>query len=98
MAVIEDCWFQAMQDEIHEFDRLEVWELVPRPSMLWLSRFMWIYKVEAVNIEYDHLQMVSKPAFLNGDLKEKSLSVSLRILKTRQSHVHLSSEEGSLWA
>ncbi|GKA27205.1 retrovirus-related pol polyprotein from transposon TNT 1-94 [Tanacetum coccineum] len=24
MAVIEDCWFQAMQDEIHEFDRLEV--------------------------------------------------------------------------
>ncbi|GJR80120.1 retrovirus-related pol polyprotein from transposon TNT 1-94 [Tanacetum coccineum] len=31
MAVIEDCWFQAMQDEIHEFDRLEVWELIPRP-------------------------------------------------------------------
>ncbi|GJV55992.1 integrase, catalytic region, zinc finger, CCHC-type containing protein [Tanacetum coccineum] len=24
MAVIEDCWFQAMQDEIHEFDRLEI--------------------------------------------------------------------------
>ncbi|GKF55568.1 retrovirus-related pol polyprotein from transposon TNT 1-94, partial [Tanacetum coccineum] len=22
MAVIKDCWFQAMQDEIHEFDRL----------------------------------------------------------------------------
>ncbi|GJX62911.1 retrovirus-related pol polyprotein from transposon TNT 1-94 [Tanacetum coccineum] len=22
-VVIEDCWFQAMQDEIHEFDRLE---------------------------------------------------------------------------
>ncbi|GJT87793.1 hypothetical protein Tco_1069510 [Tanacetum coccineum] len=32
MAMIEDCWFQAMQDEIHEFDRLEVWELVPRLS------------------------------------------------------------------
>ncbi|GJS69765.1 hypothetical protein Tco_0702606 [Tanacetum coccineum] len=27
MAVIEDCWFQAMQDEIHEFDRLEVWKI-----------------------------------------------------------------------
>ncbi|GKD93890.1 hypothetical protein Tco_1373727, partial [Tanacetum coccineum] len=23
MAVIEDCWFQAMQDEIHEFDHLK---------------------------------------------------------------------------
>nr|GFB11948.1 retrovirus-related Pol polyprotein from transposon TNT 1-94 [Tanacetum cinerariifolium] len=27
--ITEDCWFQAMQDEIHEFDRLQVWELVP---------------------------------------------------------------------
>ncbi|GJX00031.1 putative ribonuclease H-like domain-containing protein [Tanacetum coccineum] len=27
-AVTEDCWFQAMQEEIHEFDRLDVWELV----------------------------------------------------------------------
>ncbi|GKF46579.1 hypothetical protein Tco_0136381, partial [Tanacetum coccineum] len=27
-AVTEDCWFQAMQDEIYEFDRLDVWELV----------------------------------------------------------------------
>ncbi|GKE81025.1 hypothetical protein Tco_1551025 [Tanacetum coccineum] len=24
-AITEDCWFQAMQDEIHEFDRLQVW-------------------------------------------------------------------------
>ncbi|GJR37983.1 hypothetical protein Tco_1213667 [Tanacetum coccineum] len=31
MAVNEDSWFKAMQDEIHEFDRLKVWELVPRP-------------------------------------------------------------------
>ncbi|GKE19961.1 hypothetical protein Tco_1431473 [Tanacetum coccineum] len=23
-AITEDCWFQAMQDEIHEFDRLQV--------------------------------------------------------------------------
>ncbi|GJR95504.1 retrovirus-related pol polyprotein from transposon TNT 1-94 [Tanacetum coccineum] len=31
-VVTEDCWFQAMQDEIHEFDRLDVWELVPPPD------------------------------------------------------------------
>ncbi|GKC34536.1 hypothetical protein Tco_1046920, partial [Tanacetum coccineum] len=31
-AMTEDCWFQAMQDEIHKFDRLQVWELVPRPD------------------------------------------------------------------
>nr|GEW19910.1 retrovirus-related Pol polyprotein from transposon TNT 1-94 [Tanacetum cinerariifolium] len=33
-AITEDCWFQAMQDEIHEFDRLQVWELVPQPDYL----------------------------------------------------------------
>nr|GEU74574.1 hypothetical protein [Tanacetum cinerariifolium] len=26
-AINKDCWFQAMQDESHEFDRLQVWEL-----------------------------------------------------------------------
>nr|GFC28756.1 hypothetical protein [Tanacetum cinerariifolium] len=31
-AIIEDCWFQAMQDEIYEFDRLQVWELVHQPD------------------------------------------------------------------
>ncbi|GKE85700.1 retrovirus-related pol polyprotein from transposon TNT 1-94 [Tanacetum coccineum] len=46
MAVIEDCWFQAMQDEIHEFDRLEVWELVPRPVYIMVIALKWIYKVK----------------------------------------------------
>ncbi|GKD92497.1 retrovirus-related pol polyprotein from transposon TNT 1-94, partial [Tanacetum coccineum] len=46
MAVIEDCWFQAMQDEIHEFDRLKVWELVPRPIYVMVIALKWIYKVK----------------------------------------------------
>ncbi|GJY77317.1 retrovirus-related pol polyprotein from transposon TNT 1-94 [Tanacetum coccineum] len=46
MAMIEDCWFQAMQDEIHEFDRLEVWELVPRRVYVMVIALKWIYKVK----------------------------------------------------
>ncbi|GJW50560.1 retrovirus-related pol polyprotein from transposon TNT 1-94 [Tanacetum coccineum] len=46
MAVIEDCWFQAMQDEIHEFDRLYVWELVPHPVYVMVIALKWIYKVK----------------------------------------------------
>ncbi|GJT20591.1 hypothetical protein Tco_0890528 [Tanacetum coccineum] len=34
MAVIEDCWFQAMQDEIHEFDRLKKKSLSSQPEGL----------------------------------------------------------------
>ncbi|GKF32211.1 hypothetical protein Tco_0102009, partial [Tanacetum coccineum] len=28
-AMIEPSWIDAMQEEIHEFERLQVWELVP---------------------------------------------------------------------
>ncbi|GJX06901.1 putative ribonuclease H-like domain-containing protein [Tanacetum coccineum] len=45
-AITEDCWFQAMQDEIHEFDRLDVWELVPLPDCAMIIALKWIYKVK----------------------------------------------------
>ncbi|GJW43181.1 integrase, catalytic region, zinc finger, CCHC-type containing protein [Tanacetum coccineum] len=44
-AVSEACWFEAMQDEIHEFDRLQIWELVPRPDFIMIIALKWIYKV-----------------------------------------------------
>ncbi|GJX63399.1 retrovirus-related pol polyprotein from transposon TNT 1-94 [Tanacetum coccineum] len=36
----------AMQDEIHEFDRLKVWELVPQPDCVMIIILKWIYKVK----------------------------------------------------
>ncbi|GKE79970.1 integrase, catalytic region, zinc finger, CCHC-type containing protein, partial [Tanacetum coccineum] len=45
-AVTEDCCFQAMQDEIHEFDRLDVWELVPPLDCAMIIALKWIYKVK----------------------------------------------------
>ncbi|GKB60419.1 retrovirus-related pol polyprotein from transposon TNT 1-94, partial [Tanacetum coccineum] len=45
-VVAEYCWFQAMQDEIHEFDRLDVWELVPPPDCAMIIALKWIYKVK----------------------------------------------------
>ncbi|GJY66723.1 retrovirus-related pol polyprotein from transposon TNT 1-94, partial [Tanacetum coccineum] len=35
-----------MQDEIHEFDRLDVWELVPPPYSAMIIALKWIYKVK----------------------------------------------------
>ncbi|GJT28626.1 integrase, catalytic region, zinc finger, CCHC-type containing protein [Tanacetum coccineum] len=46
MAVNEDSWFKAMQDKIHEFDRLKVWELVPRPDYVMVIGLKWIYIVK----------------------------------------------------
>ncbi|GKB02336.1 integrase, catalytic region, zinc finger, CCHC-type containing protein [Tanacetum coccineum] len=45
-VITEDCWFQAMQDEINKFDRLQVWELVPPPDCVMIIALKWIYKVK----------------------------------------------------
>ncbi|GKC60938.1 retrovirus-related pol polyprotein from transposon TNT 1-94, partial [Tanacetum coccineum] len=45
-AITKDCWFQAMQDEIYEFDQLQVWELVPQPDCVMIIALKWIYKVK----------------------------------------------------
>ncbi|GJW00646.1 retrovirus-related pol polyprotein from transposon TNT 1-94 [Tanacetum coccineum] len=44
MVVTEDSWFEAMQNEIHEFDRLEVWVLVPKPKGVMIIALKCIYK------------------------------------------------------
>ncbi|GKF95165.1 retrovirus-related pol polyprotein from transposon TNT 1-94, partial [Tanacetum coccineum] len=41
----EPSWINAMQEEIHEFKRLQVWELVSCPDKVMLIKLKWIYKV-----------------------------------------------------
>nr|GEU40777.1 hypothetical protein [Tanacetum cinerariifolium] len=45
-AMIKPSWINAMQEEIHEFKRLEVWELVPCPDKVFLIKLKWIYKIK----------------------------------------------------
>ncbi|GKE61676.1 retrovirus-related pol polyprotein from transposon TNT 1-94, partial [Tanacetum coccineum] len=45
-AMTEPSWIDAMQEEIHKFERLEVWELVPCPDKVLLIKLKWIYKVK----------------------------------------------------
>ncbi|GKE43037.1 putative ribonuclease H-like domain-containing protein [Tanacetum coccineum] len=42
----ESCWIEAMQEELNKFERLEVWELVPRPDCVMVIPLKWIYKVK----------------------------------------------------
>ncbi|GJW79107.1 retrovirus-related pol polyprotein from transposon TNT 1-94 [Tanacetum coccineum] len=44
--MIEPSWIDAMQEEINEFEGLEVWELVPCPDNVFLIKLKWIYKVK----------------------------------------------------
>ncbi|GJZ61799.1 retrovirus-related pol polyprotein from transposon TNT 1-94 [Tanacetum coccineum] len=70
-ALTQACWIEAMQEELNEFERLKVWELVPRPYKVMVITLKWIYKV--------------KQDELGGILKEQArLSGSLVTVRGRE--------------
>ncbi|GJV50909.1 retrovirus-related pol polyprotein from transposon TNT 1-94 [Tanacetum coccineum] len=84
-ALTQSCWIEVMQEELNEFERLEVWELVPRPDKVMVITLKWIYKVKldelgeairiflafAAHVNMVVYQMDVKTAFLNGNLQEE---------------------------
>nr|GEY55944.1 hypothetical protein [Tanacetum cinerariifolium] len=57
-ALTQSCWIEAMQEELNEFERLEVWELVPRPDKVMVITLKWIYK-EGIDFE-DSFALVAR--------------------------------------
>ncbi|GJY85515.1 retrovirus-related pol polyprotein from transposon TNT 1-94 [Tanacetum coccineum] len=45
-AMTKLLWIDAIQEEIHKFERLQVWELVPCPDKVLLIKLKWIYKIK----------------------------------------------------
>nr|GEU74770.1 hypothetical protein [Tanacetum cinerariifolium] len=45
-ALSKSCWIEAIQEELNEFERLEVWELIPRSDRVMIITLKWIYKVK----------------------------------------------------
>ncbi|GJT06267.1 retrovirus-related pol polyprotein from transposon TNT 1-94 [Tanacetum coccineum] len=80
----DSVWIQAMQDELHQFDRLNVWELVDNPfkktviklKLLWKNKkdednTVIRNKARLVAKGYAQEEMDVKMAFLNVPLKEE---------------------------
>ncbi|GKD67111.1 retrovirus-related pol polyprotein from transposon TNT 1-94, partial [Tanacetum coccineum] len=84
-AMIKASWIDAMQEEIHEFERLKVWELVLCPDNVqedgidFEESFAPVARIEAIcifvaNATHKNMkiyQMDVKMAFLNRELKEE---------------------------
>nr|GEX76716.1 retrovirus-related Pol polyprotein from transposon TNT 1-94 [Tanacetum cinerariifolium] len=60
-------------DKIHEFDRLQVWELVPQPDCVMIIALKWIYKVK-LN-EYDDV-LKNKARLVARDIDKKGELIS----------------------
>nr|GEX10253.1 retrovirus-related Pol polyprotein from transposon TNT 1-94 [Tanacetum cinerariifolium] len=42
--IADSAWIEAMQEELHQFDRLQVWELVDKPFGKTAIRLKWLWK------------------------------------------------------
>ncbi|GJU27808.1 retrovirus-related pol polyprotein from transposon TNT 1-94 [Tanacetum coccineum] len=77
-AIDDSAWMEAMQDELHQFDKLNVWELIYKPFGKKES-FALVSCLEAVrgfvayaaHKSFPIYQMDVKMAVLNGPLKEE---------------------------
>ncbi|GJU42702.1 retrovirus-related pol polyprotein from transposon TNT 1-94 [Tanacetum coccineum] len=84
-ALTQLCWIEAMQEELHKFERLEVRELVPlldkvmeegidfEESFASVARLeaVWIFLAFAAHMNMIVYQMDVKTTFLNGILREE---------------------------
>ncbi|GKC21997.1 retrovirus-related pol polyprotein from transposon TNT 1-94 [Tanacetum coccineum] len=42
--IVDSAWIEAMQEELHQFDRLQVWELVYKPFGKTVIKLKWLWK------------------------------------------------------
>nr|GEX03173.1 retrovirus-related Pol polyprotein from transposon TNT 1-94 [Tanacetum cinerariifolium] len=83
-AMADSAWIESMQEKLHRFDRLDVWELVDRPLCTNVINLKWIWKNKLARLEAVRLfiayaahksfivyQMDVKTAFLYDPLKEE---------------------------
>nr|GEZ69308.1 hypothetical protein [Tanacetum cinerariifolium] len=43
-AMADSAWIESMQEELHQFDRLDLWELVDRPLCTNVINLKWLWK------------------------------------------------------
>ncbi|GJS53909.1 putative ribonuclease H-like domain-containing protein [Tanacetum coccineum] len=73
-ALTQSCWIRAMQEELNEFERLRVWELVPRPDKIRDIRiFSFCRSQNDVSTKW------IETAFSNGNLRKRFMIASLTI-------------------
>ncbi|GKE58752.1 retrovirus-related pol polyprotein from transposon TNT 1-94 [Tanacetum coccineum] len=59
----DSAWIEAMQEELYQFDRLEVWELVDKPFGKTVIKLKWLWKNkkdEDQTVIYNKGQLVAK--------------------------------------
>nr|GEZ20179.1 hypothetical protein [Tanacetum cinerariifolium] len=62
-AMADSAWINAMQEELHQFDRLQLWELVDKPFGKHVIKLKWLWKNkkdEEQNVIHNKARLVAK--------------------------------------
>nr|GEW48178.1 hypothetical protein [Tanacetum cinerariifolium] len=62
-AMANFAWIEAMQEELHQFDRLQAWELVDKPFGKSIIRLKWLWKNkkdEGQTVIHNNARLVAK--------------------------------------
>ena len=73
-------WIEAMQEELNEFVRLDVWELVPSPENLKSLSLMWLFKNkqdEENTVIWNKSRLVVRGYYQEEGISLKNLSLLL---------------------
>ncbi|GJV95943.1 retrovirus-related pol polyprotein from transposon TNT 1-94 [Tanacetum coccineum] len=88
-ALNQACWIEAMQEELNEFERLEVWGIKnPLPPVLDLSYSKFFLLAYAAHLNMIVYQIDVKTTFLNNILREEVYTLIMRVAKILD-EVHL---------
>nr|GEY86890.1 integrase, catalytic region, zinc finger, CCHC-type, peptidase aspartic, catalytic [Tanacetum cinerariifolium] len=78
-ALTQSCWIEAMQEDLNEFECLEVWELIPQEGIDFEESFAPVARLDAIRVFLAfvaHINMIVcqmdvKTEFLNDILQEE---------------------------
>ncbi|GJU60501.1 retrovirus-related pol polyprotein from transposon TNT 1-94 [Tanacetum coccineum] len=85
-AITEPSWIDAMQEEIQEFQRLKVWELVPCPDKVLLIKLKWIFKVKTD--KFDGVLKNKAKLVAQGFRQEEGIDFKESFASDNPSHVY----------
>ncbi|GJS16630.1 retrovirus-related pol polyprotein from transposon TNT 1-94 [Tanacetum coccineum] len=69
-AMADHSWIESMQDELNQFERLQVWELVPRPGGKNVISLKWLWKNKC---DAEHIVVRNKSRLVAKGYKQEEV-------------------------
>nr|GEV67552.1 hypothetical protein [Tanacetum cinerariifolium] len=77
-AIADSAWIEAVQEEFHQFERLQVWELIDKPFGKTIIRLKWLWKNKKDEDQTEEVYVAQPEGFVDPDHPEKVEESSIR--------------------